>query len=47
VASRVIESREVTGGPRIIAAAAVGAPFNVSPDGAGLEEILKQRKVID
>ena len=29
------------------ARAAVGAPFEVSPDGEGLEEILRQRKVID
>ena len=26
---------------------AVGSPFDVSPEGSGLEEILKQRKVID
>jgi threonine synthase len=29
------------------AATATGAPFEVSPDGFGLEEILKQRRVID
>jgi threonine synthase len=29
------------------ARAAVGAPFEVSPEGEGLEEILRQRQVID
>jgi hypothetical protein len=29
------------------ARAAVGAPFEVSPEGSELEEILRQRKVID
>jgi hypothetical protein len=29
------------------ALAAVGPPFEVSPDGSELEEILRQRKVID
>jgi hypothetical protein len=29
------------------ARSAVGAPFDVSPEGSELEEILRQRKVID